>query len=172
MKLGEQIKAIRKESGLTQEQFAAKLDVTRQAVSNWENERNLPDIEMLIRISRTFHVSLDRLILGEDGAAMNKRTGNETEINAMAEKLIEDGSETRRARMNLVSTVIGGVLMLLGFMCFAIKALSVEYVDAQGILHENFFLLPVGFLFLFAGFVVILISGIAYLVKRHKTENE
>ncbi|MCH4038647.1 MAG: DUF3955 domain-containing protein [Lachnospiraceae bacterium] len=103
---------------------------------------------------------------------MNKRTGNETEINAMAEKLIEDGSETRRARMNLVSTVIGGVLMLLGFMCFAIKALSVEYVDAQGILHENFFLLPVGFLFLFAGFVVILISGIAYLVKRHKTENE
>ena len=134
MKFGEQIKAIRKESGLTQEQFAAKLDVTRQAVSNWENERNLPDIEMLIRISRTFHVSLDRLILGEDGAAMNKRTGNETEINAMAEKLIE--------------------------------------VDAQGILHENFFLLPVGFLFLFAGFVVILISGIAYLVKRHKTENE
>lgn len=159
MQFGEQIRAIRKENGLTQEQFAVKLDVTRQAVSNWENERNLPDIEMLIRISRTFNVSLDRLILGED---------RENEMNNMTEKLIEDGSETRRARMNLVSTAIGGVLMLLGFMCFLIKALSVEYIDAQGILHENFFLIPVGFLLLFAGFLVILISGIAYLVKRHK----
>ncbi len=159
MQFGEQIRTIRKENGLTQEQFAVKLDVTRQAVSNWENERNLPDIEMLIRISRTFNVSLDRLILGED---------RENEMNNMTEKLIEDGSETRRARMNLVSTVIGGVLMLLGFMCFLIKALSVEYIDAQGILHENFFLIPVGFLFLFAGFLVILISGIAYLVERHK----
>ncbi|MEE8827343.1 MAG: DUF3955 domain-containing protein [Eubacteriales bacterium] len=159
MQFGEQIRTIRKENGLTQEQFAVKLDVTRQAVSNWENERNLPDIEMLIRISRTFNVSLDRLILGED---------RENEMNNMTEKLIEDGSETRRARMNLVSTVIGGVLMLLGFMCFLIKALSVEYIDAQGILHENFFLIPVGFLLLFAGFLVILISGIAYLVERHK----
>ena len=159
MQFGEQIRTIRKENGLTQEQFAVKLDVTRQAVSNWENERNLPDIEMLIRISRTFNVSLDRLILGED---------RENEMNNMTEKLIEDGSETRRARMTLVSTVIGGVLMLLGFMCFLIKALSVEYIDAQGILHENFFLIPVGFLLLFAGFLVIPISGIAYLVERHK----
>ncbi|MGN0255376.1 MAG: DUF3955 domain-containing protein [Chordicoccus sp.] len=159
MQFGEQIRTIRKENGLTQEQFAVKLDVTRQAVSNWENERNLPDIEMLIRISRTFNVSLDRLILGED---------RENEMNNMTEKLIEDGSETRRAKMNLVSTAIGGVLMLLGFMCFLIKALSVEYIDAQGILHENFFLIPVGFLLLSAGFLVILISGIAYLVERHK----
>lgn len=46
-----------------QEQFAEKLNVTRQAVSNWENNRNLPDIEMLILIAQTFHISLDNLIL-------------------------------------------------------------------------------------------------------------
>ena len=48
MNFGEQIKNIRSERKLTQEQMAAQLNVSRQAISNWENNRNLPDIEMLI----------------------------------------------------------------------------------------------------------------------------
>ena len=47
MNFGEQIKRIRKEQNMTQGQFAEKLGISRQAVSNWENDRNLPDIEML-----------------------------------------------------------------------------------------------------------------------------
>ena len=50
MDFGEQIKRIRKDLVLTQEQMADKLGVSRQAVSNWENNRNLPDIEMLIEM--------------------------------------------------------------------------------------------------------------------------
>ena len=48
MDFGEQIKSIRQKEKLTQEQFAMKLNVSRQAVSNWENNKNLPDIGMLI----------------------------------------------------------------------------------------------------------------------------
>lgn len=155
MEFSEQIRQIRKDSGLTQEAFAEKVHVTRQAVSNWENNKNLPDIETLIVISQTFHVSLDELILG----------GKE-DMNKMTEKLIKDGNEGRKAKMNLVSTVIGGVLM--GLMCLFIKANSVEYVDKQGILHENFYLLPVGFLFLVVGAVVILTTGIVFAAKRKK----
>ncbi|MEI3218798.1 MAG: helix-turn-helix transcriptional regulator [Lachnoclostridium sp.] len=44
MEFGDQIKDLRKKQNLTQEQFAMKLNVTRQAVSNWENNRNLPDL--------------------------------------------------------------------------------------------------------------------------------
>ena len=44
MDFGEQIKSIRQKEKLTQEQFAMKLNVSRQAVSNWENNKNLPDI--------------------------------------------------------------------------------------------------------------------------------
>ena len=40
-----------------------------------------------------------------------------------------------------------------------------QYVDSQGILHENFFLLPVGYMFLFAGFAVLAVSGIRSLIK-------
>ncbi|MDY2627183.1 MAG: helix-turn-helix transcriptional regulator [Lachnospiraceae bacterium] len=61
MNFGAQIKKMRKERKLTQEQMAKELGVSRQAVSNWENDRNLPDIEMLILISRVFHISLDNL---------------------------------------------------------------------------------------------------------------
>jgi len=156
MEFGEQIKAVRKNQDLTQEQFARKLNVTRQAVSNWENNRNLPDIEMLIRISTEFHITLDQLILG--GNSMNN----------MTEKLIKDGSETRRAKMNMVSALTGAALMLVGFVCLVIKTLSVEYVDEMGILHENFFLIPVGLLFLFCGFVIIAVTGACFAVKKRR----
>lgn len=155
MEFSEQIKKIRKDNHLTQEEFAKRVNVTRQAVSNWENDRNLPDIETLIVIAQEFQLSLDELILG----------GKE-DMNKMTEKLIKDGNEGRRAKMNLVSTVIGGVLMLMGAICLFIKANSVEYIDRHGILHENFYLIPTGFLFLLVGAVVILTSCIVFAVKR------
>lgn len=157
MEFGAKIKVLRTENQLTQEQFASRLNVTRQAVSNWENNRNLPDLEMLILIARSFHISLDELILG----------GNT--VNNIAEKLIQDGSETRRARFNMITTLIGAFLLFFGFACFFIKANSVEYIDQSGILHENFYLLPIGFFFIFTGIIVFLVIGINYvreLIKR------
>ena len=70
MEFNEQIIRLRKENNLTQEEMAKKLNVTRQAISNWENNRNLPDFEMIILIAETFDVSLDELILGDK--KMNK----------------------------------------------------------------------------------------------------
>lgn len=107
----------------------------------------------LIVISRTFQLSLDQLILG----------GTE-----MTDKLINDASETKRAKFNFWSALIGGGLMVIGFICFLIKANSVEYIDKQGFLHENFYLLPLGYLFLLSGLLVILVSGVSYLFKLHK----
>ena len=63
MDFGKQIRQIRKDAKLTQEQMAAKLNVSRQAVSNWENNKVLPDLEMIITISRVFGLSLDQLMV-------------------------------------------------------------------------------------------------------------
>ena len=52
MDFSEQLKTIRKERGLTQEQLANELMVSRQAISNWKNNKNLPDLEMVVRISK------------------------------------------------------------------------------------------------------------------------
>lgn len=158
MNFGQQIKDLRKKKGLTQEQFALKLNVTRQAVSNWENDKNLPDLELLILMSSVFSLSLDHLILGG------------TDMNNMTEKLVKDGREGRRTQMHLTITIIGTFLMVLGLFCFFVKANSVEYIDAEGILHENFYLIPIGFLFLLVGGMTSLISAITYLRfrKEHK----
>lgn len=153
MEFGDKIKELRTKNQFTQEQFAIRLNVTRQAVSNWENNRNLPDLELLILISSIFHISLDELILGGSN------------VNNMTEKLIKDGSKTRRAKLNMITTLIGCFLLFFGFACFFIKMNSVEYIDATGILHENFYLLPIGFLFLFAGIIVFLVTGIRFIIE-------
>ena len=143
----EKIRNIREQHSLTQEELANMLCVTRQAVSNWENEKNLPDIEMVIRIAKTFNVSLDELILG------GKEKMN------MEEKLIKDGSDTYRAKYNMISFIIGLVLLLIGSACIGIKAVSPEYIGNDGTLYENFFLLPIGFAFIISGVIAFVICA-------------
>lgn len=62
MKLPDKLIMLRKENGWSQEDFAEKLEVSRQAVSRWENATALPDSQNLLRISRLFHVSADYLL--------------------------------------------------------------------------------------------------------------
>lgn len=62
MKLGQTIINIRKERKMTQEEFARIFHVTRQTVSNWENEKSYPDLETLVRISEEFQISLDAML--------------------------------------------------------------------------------------------------------------
>lgn len=61
LKIGETIKAKRKERDLTQEELAAILGVTKAAVSKWENTESYPDITMLPQIAQLFHITMDEL---------------------------------------------------------------------------------------------------------------
>jgi len=65
MNIGNEIKTRRKELNLTQEELAKKLNVSRTAVSNWEQQRNYPDIELLVTISDKLDISLDKLLRGD-----------------------------------------------------------------------------------------------------------
>ena len=66
MTLGERIRDERKKSGLSQEELADILNVSRQAITKWETDRGIPDIANLIRISEEFEISLDELIKGDN----------------------------------------------------------------------------------------------------------
>lgn len=75
MQLGQMIVKMRKDYGLTQDDFAQKFNVTRQTVSNWENEKSYPDLLTLVRISDEFDCSLD-VMLKENNAVtedLNKK---------------------------------------------------------------------------------------------------
>lgn len=62
MHFNEKVKEIRKKQNFTQEQFAEKIFVSRNAVAKWESDRGYPDIQNLITISEVFEISLDELV--------------------------------------------------------------------------------------------------------------
>ena len=65
MDVRSQISSIRKEHQLTQEEFGRLFHVTRQTVSNWENGKSYPDLQLLVDISNRFNISLDTLLKGD-----------------------------------------------------------------------------------------------------------
>ncbi len=65
MELGKQIRMYRLENKLSQEELADRIYVSRQTISNWENDKNYPDINSLVLLSEVFKVSLDKLIKGD-----------------------------------------------------------------------------------------------------------
>ena len=65
MELSKTIKRLRTEKGWSQETLAEKAYVSRQTISNWENEKNYPDVHSLLILSDLFGVSLDELIKGD-----------------------------------------------------------------------------------------------------------
>lgn len=69
MEIGKKLKNARIEAGLTQEKAAEKIDVSRQTISNWENEKAYPDIISVIALSDLYSVSLDELLKGDQKMA-------------------------------------------------------------------------------------------------------
>lgn len=65
MELGSQIKKHRNELSLSQEELAEKVYVSRQTISNWENDKSYPDVNSLVLLSEIFNVSIDNLIKGD-----------------------------------------------------------------------------------------------------------
>ena len=95
MKLGQTIQDIRDRESLTQEQFGELFHVTRQTVSNWENEKSYPDLITLIEISDRFDVSLDTMLKGDK---------------KMTEKLNKDINLT--TRLKIIVPILVGVLII------------------------------------------------------------
>lgn len=64
-KISKNIKQLRQERNMTQDELAEKLHVTRQAISSWENDRTQPDVQMLGRLREVFGVSIEELLYGK-----------------------------------------------------------------------------------------------------------
>lgn len=66
MEIGKKLKDARMRSGFTQESVAEKINVSRQTISNWENEKSYPDIISVIELSNLYSISLDELLKGDE----------------------------------------------------------------------------------------------------------
>lgn len=79
MGFGDKIKQYRLKEGLSQEQLAEKIGVSRQAITKWETKRGLPDVENMIILAELFKLTLDELVLGEVKKQEEKRLVFESE---------------------------------------------------------------------------------------------
>ena len=66
MEIGKKLKDARMRTGFTQESVAEKVNVSRQTISNWENEKSYPDIISVIELSNLYSISLDELLKGDE----------------------------------------------------------------------------------------------------------
>ena len=128
MKLGQTIISIRKERKMTQEEFARIFHVTRQTVSNWENEKSYPDLETLVRISEEFQVSLDAML--KEDVQMVKKINRE----------IQFSQKFKRGLKTAAGCV--GILLLLGAGIYGVMwqqaKTSLEKAFREGIEKNQF----------------------------------
>ncbi len=66
IQIANRLVALRKANGYSQEELAARLGISRQAVSKWEQAQSCPDTDNLICLSKLYHISLDELLLAEE----------------------------------------------------------------------------------------------------------
>ena len=76
--MGDRIASLRKQQGLSQEQLAEILGVSRQAVSKWESGQNMPEIRYIVAMSQLWKVTTDSILLGEENT--EKEVGGRTTI--------------------------------------------------------------------------------------------
>lgn len=108
MTLGQKLYELRKASGLSQEQLAKQIDVSRQTISNWESDIALPNLEKIIAISDLFQISLDQLLKGEQ-----QKHSQETSIEELAKMNWEYRKKT-------IAFIVGIILIVLGIMTYVL----------------------------------------------------
>lgn len=86
MEVGSKLKKARIDSKLTQEKVAEEIQVSRQTISNWENEKSYPDIISVIKLSDLYNISLDELLKGDSN--MIKHLEESTNIVNSNKKLL------------------------------------------------------------------------------------
>ena len=94
MEIGCKLKNARNEQGITQEQAAELLDVSRQTISNWENNKSYPDIISVIKMSDIYSISLDHLLKEEKS------------MNQTYQEFLEESTDTVKAKRNLGKTIL------------------------------------------------------------------
>lgn len=124
MEIGTRLKKARMEAKFTQEELAEKIQVTRQTISSWENQRSYPDISSIVQLSEIYNISLDILLKEDKKVVENLKEA--TDITG----------ETKK-----ISLILGGGLLVFGIL-YVIQAWF-EIPKIENILINSLFLLVV-----------------------------
>ncbi|MDD6888538.1 MAG: helix-turn-helix transcriptional regulator [bacterium] len=129
--LHENLKALRKAAGISQEELAIRLHVVRQTISKWEKGLSVPDAQMLIRIAEVFDVPVSELLgAGFEGRAEQSPVAEQ--LSRINEQLAIRNRRARRIWKVVAGVVIAIIVVNVLLMVLSIAAYSV-YSDAPAI---------------------------------------
>ena len=106
MEFGNRLYELRKQKGLSQEELANRLDVTRQTVSKWELGDSTPDMDKLVALGELFEISLDELVLGKVPVT--------TKLDEWGAKVMTtENKQKAKKGLKIVGIIAGAVLALI-----------------------------------------------------------
>ena len=108
----QKLQMARNKQGLTQEQIAQQLQVSRQTISNWENNKSYPDIVSLITLSELYQISLDQLLKGDK--AMIEHLSKSTNTVASNRRLLT----AIILNIIILNIIILNIIILIAFILF------------------------------------------------------
>lgn len=159
MILADKILSLRKKSGLSQEEFAEKMGVSRQAVSKWEGAQSVPDLDKILMMSEIFGVSTDYLLKDEIEEAETVSQPDESKNPKVSAELANEYIETKKKTSLLVA--LGVALCILSPLPLII--LSMLKAESAG----AFVGVPlIGFVFLF---VAVAVAVALFMISGHRT---
>ena len=145
IKIGEFLKELRKEKGLTQEQLAQQFNVSRRSVSRWETGKNMPDISLLVEIAEFYDTSIPEIINGE-----RKSEKMNEEVKEVAETMSNyAGAEKESILKNIRGLSLIGLLALMVYFLLDVTGvfennhlLEYLYVYSEAMIYVTVLLIP------------------------------
>jgi len=130
MEIGKKLKNARIKAGFTQEKAAEEIDVSRQTISNWENEKSYPDIISVIALSDLYSVSLDELLKGDQ--KMTEHLAESTDVVKSNKKL------TGAIILNIVLMILLIALNMLlpEGTCYLVIVFCVVIMSSSALLYQ------------------------------------
>lgn len=104
---------LRKQKGLSQEELANRLNVSRQTISKWEVGDSTPEMEKLIAISDLFGISLDELVMDKAPVKTEEVSAKSELVSELTEKVLTDDNKKKAKKGLKIAAYIVGVLLLI-----------------------------------------------------------
>lgn len=146
--LSDNLIQLRRKSGLSQEQLAEKIGVSRQAISKWECGQSTPDLDKLMLLSELFNVSLDELTKGEEGE----------KLKVVAEK--QDKEFTPAKIVGILMSILGAVLLIIAGILIISSPETTNQINNSSMITIN----GTGIMLMFS--VLPLVLGVILIMKK------
>lgn len=111
---------LRKQKGLSQEELANRLNVSRQTVSKWEVGDSTPEMEKLIAISDLFDISLDKLVMGKEDESQISATTKSELVSVLNEKVFTQKNKKNAKSILKIIGIIAAAIVLIDIISMII----------------------------------------------------